>query len=172
MKKINEILTNISNIAMDISIINFKAMLVCQKLGFNGFKRWHKCYSQKFFDYVMCLEMKSFDFYGASLGTTGGVPEYEAKSIVYHFQTFKEFADKSLESLGSLNKEFVELTGFDAPIIAEIKCSLLKQIEKCNRMIYRYKSIGSEATGLHDLHVYDDELHTKMKSKEAEYVRT
>lgn len=169
MKSIKEILTAISNIVMELSILNFQSMLVCQKLGFNGFKRWHKYYSKDYYDLVMCLEMKAFDYYSTTLDATSDVKSYDAKSIIYHFQSFKDLADKHLADLGTLNKEFVELTGFEAPKMCDIKCLLMKQIEKCNRMVYRYKSIGSEATGLHDIHVYDDELHKKMKQKEADY---
>lgn len=166
MKSIKEILTGISNILMEVSILNYQAMLSCQKLGFNGFKRWHKCYSKKYYDLSICLEMKAFDFYATELDAPTDVVSYDAKSIIYHFQTFKDTIESDLSRLGSLNKEFFELTGFEAPFVGEIKRYMLKQVEKCNRMVYRYKSIGSEATGLHDLHVYDDELHKKMKLKE------
>lgn len=169
MKSINEILTQIANIAMDLSILNFKAMSICQKIGFNGFKRWHKKYASEYYDVVVCLELKAFDYYSVKLETTGGKIEYEPKTIIYHFQMFKEKAERYIAELGELNKEFVALTGFDAPKSDCLKCLILKQIEKCNRMVNRYKSIGSEATGLHDLHVYDDDLHLKLK--EAENVR-
>lgn len=169
MKSIKEILTEIANISMRLSILNFKSMSICQKLGFNGFKRWHKCYAKELFDLSICLELKAFDFYSVIIEPVGETLDYDAKSLIYHFQSYKEHAEKSLAELGTLNKEFIELTGFKAPVIKHIKRILLKQIEKCTRIVYRYKSIGSEATGLHDLHMYDDELHKKLKRKEEEH---
>jgi hypothetical protein len=169
MKSIKEILTDLSNILMRMSILNFKSMTICQKLGFNGFKRWHRCYAKELFDKSICLEIKAFDYYSVMLEPNPEAIDYDAKSLIYHFQSYREYAEKSLSEIGSLNKEFYEVTGFEAPIVCEVKCILLKQIEKCNRMVARYKSIGSEATGLHDLHVYDDELHKKMKEKEVKH---
>lgn len=168
MKTIKEIMTGIANIAMSLSILNFKATSICQKLGFNGFKRWHKCFAKEFFEYVMCIEMKAFDYFSTSLDLTGDSVDYEPKNAMYHFQAYKDIAEKYLAELGEYNKEFVELTGFEAPFTDCIKSKLLKQIEKCSRVIFRYKSIGSEATGLHDLHLFDDELHKKLKLKEVE----
>lgn len=166
MKSIKELLSEIANIAMDLSILNFKSMSCCQQLGFNGFKRWHRCYSKEFHNFVICLENKAFDYYAVDLDLSGSKLDYSPKSITYHFQSYKEYAEKHLEKLGMLNKQFMEVTGFHAPKTEEMKKILLKQIEKCSRMIYRYKSIGSEATGLHDLHTYDDRLHDKMKKYE------
>lgn len=168
MKSIKEILSGIADILMRLSIINFKAMSICQKLGFNGFKRWHRCFAKDYFNYLICLETKAFDYYSANLEYKREAIDYDAKSIIFHFQAYKEQAEKSLADIGNLNKEFYDLTGFYAPNIDCVKKMLLKQIEKCTRMIYRYKSIGSEATGLHDLHTYDDILHDKMKKKEEE----
>ena len=168
MKTIKEILTEIANIAMSLSIINFKAVSICQKLGFNGFKRWHKCFAKEFFNYVMCLEMKAFDYYSTSLDLTGDIEDYEPKTLIYHFQSYKDLAEKYLAELGECNKEFVSIVGFEAPLAECIEKKLLKQLEKCNRMVARYKSIGSEATGMHDLHVFDDELHKKMKEVDSD----
>lgn len=168
MKTIKEILNSIADIAMRLSILNFKSMSICQQLGFNGFKRWHRCYSKDFHNFLISLENKAFDYYAISLNLTGGGVEYEPKSIIYHFQYYKEFAETYLHELGDLNKEFYNLTGFSAPKVDKMKKILLKQIEKCTRMVNRYKSIGSEATGLHDLHTYDDRLHDKMKKIEEE----
>lgn len=168
MKSIKEILTEITDISMQLSVLNFKSMAICHKLGFNGFKRWHKCYAKKLFDLSICLELKAFDYYSVIIEPEGEISKYDAKSIIYHFQSFKELLEKALADIGTLNKEFIDLTGFNAPVVKHIKKILLKQIEKCNRMVYRYKSIGSEATGLHDLHMYDDELHKKLKKKEVE----
>lgn len=169
MKSIKEILTEIANISMELSILNFKSMSICQKLGFNGFKRWHKCYAKELFDLSICLELKAFDFYAVIVEPVGKALDYDAKSLIYHFQSYKEIADKKLVELGELNKDFIELTGFKAPVIKHIRKILLKQVEKCTRIIYRYKSIGSEATGLHDLHMIDDELHKKLKKKDEEH---
>jgi hypothetical protein len=169
MKSIKEILSEMANIEMRLSIINFKAMSICQQLGFNGFKRWHRCFSKDFYNFVICLETKAFDYYAVDLDLTGDLVDYKASSIIYHFQLYKEQAEKALAELGTLNKDFYELTGFEAPKADKTKKILLKQIEKCTRMINRYKSIGSEATGLHDLHTYDDRLHEKMKKIEEEH---
>lgn len=168
MKSIKEILTEITDITMELSILNFKSMTICQRLGFNGFKRWHKCYAKELFDLSICLELKAFDYYSVNIEPTGEISRYEAKSIIYHFQTFKELLEKALTDIGLLNKEFIDLTGFNAPVVKHIKKILLKQIEKSNRLIFRYKSIGSEATGMHDIHMFDDELHKKYKRKEEE----
>lgn len=167
MKTIKEILTEIANIAMSLSIINFKSVSICQKLGFNGFKRWHKCFAKEFYDYVICLEMKAFDYYSTSLDLTGDIEDYEPKTLVNHFQAYKTIAEKFLAELGECNKEFMGIVGFEAPLAECMEKKLLKQLEKCNRMVARYKSIGSEATGLHDLHVFDDELHKKLKEEES-----
>lgn len=166
MRTIQQILNDISNIACKYACLHKKAMALCQKWSFNGFKRYHRIKSKEFYNIVLKLENKAYDFYGIELGSDNTTPLYEPANILSHFQLWISIVESDLKMIGNLNKEFYDVTGFEAPHVDCMKCIFLKEIEKNKRRLARFKQIGTEATALHDLHRQDDAIHEKMKEKE------
>lgn len=166
MRTVKEILTDISNICLEHIMINSDAMNACHSLGYNGLKRWHRVKYKKFNDFLICLENKSIDYYDFKIKDLKSITKYEPTSIIVHISNYLEILKKDLDKISSLNKEFYEVTGFEAPKLCEIKKEFLKSIEKSKRIIKRYQEIGNHAIAIADLHQFDDRLHEKIKQYE------
>jgi hypothetical protein len=166
MRTIQQILKDIADVATKYANLHMQAMSWCQMWVFNGHKRYHRCKSKEFYNIVLKLKNKSYDYFGVDIRPENSTLSYEPSNILAHFQMWLTSLETDLKLIGNLNKEFFELTGFDAPHVDCMKKIFLKEIEKCKRKITRFKQIGSEAVALHDLHMQDDRLHERMKEVE------
>lgn len=169
MRTIKEILTDISDLYLKHIMINSNALNICQYLGYNGLKRWHRIKFKKFNDLFLKINCKSFDFYGVEIKTENVKIVYEPTTIIIHISNYLDILKEDFDKLGKLNKEFFELTGFDAPKTCIVKKEFSRSIEKCKRILNRYQEIGNHSIAIADLHYFDDKLHKKCKKIEEEY---
>lgn len=169
MRTIKDILTDISTLYLRHIMINSNALNICQYLGYNGLKRWHRIKFKKFNDLFVRVNCKSFDYYGIEIKNENVNVVYQPSTIIMHINNYLDILKKDLDKLGELNKEFYEVTGFEAPKSCIVKKEFLRSIEKCNRMLNRYQEIGNHSIAIADLHKYDDKLHKKCKKYEEEH---
>lgn len=169
MRTIKAVLTDISSLYLKHLMINLNASNICHYLGYNGLKRWHRIKYKKFNDLFVRVNCKSFDYYDVEIKNEDVKVSYEPTSIIIHINNYLEILKSDLSKLGELNKEFIELTGFDAPKTHIVKKEFLRSIEKCKRMLNRYQEIGNHSIAISDLHSFDDRLHKKLKKLEEEH---
>lgn len=167
MRTTKEILTDLGSCYLAQVMLHMDSMNVCQSLGYNGLKRFHRCKIKEFNNYLICLENKSIDYWGIVLTNIKADESYKPSSIMNHASSMIEKLETVLKKLGELNNEFLQLHGTFAPDAqCAIKCTF-KVMEKYKRIIKRYEEIGNHATAIHDLHTWDDILHKKMKEYES-----
>lgn len=167
MRTTKEILTDLGSCYLAQVMLHMDSMNVCQSLGYNGLKRFHRCKIKEFNNYLICLENKSIDYWGIVLTNIKADESYKPSSIMNHASSMVEKLETHLKKLGELNNEFLQLHGTFAPDAeCAIKCTF-KVMEKYKRIIKRYEEIGNHATAIHDLHTWDGILHKKMKEYES-----
>ena len=67
MRTTKEILTDLGSYYLSQVMLHMDSMNVCQSLGYNGLKRFHRCKVKEFNNYLICLENKSIDYWGIIL---------------------------------------------------------------------------------------------------------
>lgn len=167
MRTIAEILKDIHDIACKQAMLHKIASSYMQINTLNGLKRKYRVISKKYYDLSFSVMTKAYDYYEVKISPLENIVEYSPTNVIYHFDKWKDLAQKDLDKIGELNKEFYELTGFDAPKTHEIKKMLLKQIEKSKRILHKYKSMGNESSFMVELYAYDRFLHEKYKQIEG-----
>lgn len=161
--EIDQVYKNIDNILLTHIMINDKAMKFTQSIGYNGFKRMHRCLSKE----LMCLHQKLvtcyFDKYRKVLDTNVDTPLYNPVDLKSHLEKWKNILSISIQELGELNQEHFDLVGITNDVVEDtLKCFMCK-LEKINRWITRFDESMWNSI---DCHLVDDYLHKKMKKKE------
>lgn len=142
--------------------ISEQAMIAMQALGYNGFKRLHRCDAKKY----ECLRLKLanglFDKYRTKLKFKCSHVEYEPVSLRDHLATWDMKLEQSIKELAKLSKEFFDATGTINPVIKKALCLMTHHFEKTGRWYARFEDTNWLA---HDVHVLDDRVHDKYKRK-------
>lgn len=145
--------------------MNEAAACSCQKLCFNGFKRWHKCYIKNLEKIKAKIRDCVYEQYDIELYPEYPRVDYNPQGIIYHFTMFLDHIEKDIVELGEINKDYYNVSGFHSKYSCRVHKILKEQVKKCRKMINRYKNFSSEATALHDLHMVDDRIHEKLKEE-------
>ena len=161
--EIEQLYKNVDNIILTHLMINDKAMKHCQALGYNGFKRLHRCETK----YLLCLHQKLencyFNRYQKVLNAEVENPIYNPIDFKEHLEKWKELLLKDIQELGELNQEHFDTVGMTNSIIEDLICCFIKKLEKVNRWITRFNESMWNSI---DCHSVDDYLHKKIKKKE------
>lgn len=156
----HELFKKIDAILDEHLLLNKKAMISCQSLGFNGFKRLHRMNTKRF----LCWQLKSanmlFDRYRVPLH------EYSSMDLKEHLATWDKKLEEDIKILGQLNKEYLEKSGVENCVIKDALNLLVKNHEKTGRWYKRFEETDWLS---HDMHVVDDRLHDKFKKEEEHY---
>jgi len=159
-----EILSSAGDIILFHLMLNEKAMNVCHMLGYNGFKRKHRCNTKKFMKYLLKIENQSIDGYQTVSKIDGTDFIYCPLDLKSHLSAWKLELDKAIINMGFLNNQYFSESGIICKQITKpLKC-MFKDREKVCRWIKRFEDTAWMG---HDLHVLDDKLHCKYKKKES-----
>lgn len=144
--------------------LNKLAMNATHSLGYNGFKRWHRCRSRQFFEMKLCLANELFDRFRIVANFKDYEVNYTPMNIEEHLKSWEKTVLESVMELGEINKGYFELTGLECEIVKCAMHKLTRDYEKIGRLIRRFTE--SDWLTL-DMHIVDDKLHCKYKSKEG-----
>ena len=158
-----EIYTEVAEVLCEHKQLNINAMAICQSLGYNGFKRLHRCLSKK----MMCAEISLinnfYDKYRDVFLPPHATATYAPRDLKSHLMEWDKKLLDGITKLGDANKKHFEKVGVENCVIKDIMECMLHDYEKCGRWYKRFEETSWLA---HDLHVLDDRLHDKLKKIE------
>ena len=150
-------------ICKDLMRKHESAMAICQSLGFNGFKRWHRRRTNKYYCWAIGLANELFDNYWKTANLDSMASSYTATSLQEHLAAWDNVLEKALLALIDISCQFAQKTGMtNCYVVSAIKC-IQKDREKTRRWYARFTAANWSA---HDMHRVDDDLHAKEKAKE------
>ena len=141
-------------------------MTATQSLGYNGFKRWHRYRARQYFEYKMCLANELFDKFRIVADFKDYEVNYSPASLEEHLKSWEKAILEAIEELGSINKDYFEVTGMSCKIVKRTMRKMMRDYEKLGRLIKRFNE--SDWLTL-DMHIVDDKLHCKYKEKEEKH---
>lgn len=161
--EIEQIYKNVDNLIISHLMMNDTAMKICQSLGYNGFKRLHRCETK----YLLCkhieLENSYFDKYQKVLNQDNLTFNYTFTTLKEHLEKWKELLNRAIQELGELNQEHFDIIGMTNCTIEDLINCFIKKHEKVCRWIARF---NESDWNIIEVHYVDDCLHKKMKEKE------
>jgi len=159
-----EIYNDIASVLCEHKHINENAMAICQSLGYNGFKRMHRCLSKDLYCLEIDLVNNYFDKYRDVFTIPHTDVNYAPKSLEQHLEWWDKKLLDGIQRLGEANKKHFDKLGVGNCVIKKALKCMLHDYEKCGRWYKRFVETGWLA---HDMHVLDDRLHDKYKAKEG-----
>ena len=163
---IEEIYKRADNLIITHLMVNDDAMKICQSIGYNGFKRLHRCLAKELMCKHQWLNCTYFDRFRKTFETDISIPSYKPVSFKDHLEKWKTLLENGIQELGELNQEYFDLIGFNNEVLECVASIFAKKLEKVNRWITRFNESSWNSI---DIHLVDDELHKKMKEKEGDY---
>ena len=164
-RDINDILSDISDICLKHIMFNSDSISVCQKLNYQGFKRLHRHLSKKFHCMFLTLLNDSINNFDVVPQNHSEFIRYNSSSLKEHLNNRYELLLNDIKILGQLSKEFFEMAGFVNCTIKEMLDCMFRSLSKTKRAIKRFDDNNWLQ---HDIYVYDNYLHKKIKKKEQE----
>lgn len=161
--EIEQVYKNVDNLILTHLMINDDAMKYMQSLGYNGFKRLHRCLVKELLKKHQKLENCYFEKYQKVLNTAVDSTIYEPTTLKYHLEKWKELLFRGIQELGELNQEHFDIVGITNSIIEDLICCFTAKYEKVCRWIMRFNESDWNSI---DCHYVDDYLHKKMKNIE------
>lgn len=144
--------------------LNALAMSAMQSLGYNGFKRWHRCRAKELFALDIELANEFIDRFRIK----GDFKEYELSyspsGMEEHLKAWESALMDGIQELGKAGKDYYELSGMEGCAIKKALEILAKDYRKAGRLLRRFNE--SDWLSL-DMHSVDDKLHKKYKKMEA-----
>lgn len=144
--------------------INEQAMVACQDMGYNGFKRMHRCLAKELF----CLEIELAndlrDKYRMRFEFDNTPVMYNPMSLKDHLAMWDSKLDQAIKALAELNKEHFQKCGTTNCVIDKVFACFVKKYEKTGRW---YKRFEDGQWLVHDCHIIDDNLHSRYKEIEG-----
>lgn len=171
MKMPSEIImakTKLAEIICKLKKLNKASAKSCQKLTFDGYKKWHYCYAEKYEKLAYRVADNVYEQYGSFIEPEVSTPDYDPQGIIYHFTMFLECLENYKMTLGSINKEITTVSGFGSKEAMKALKLVEEQVKTCKRLMTRFKHFSSEATALHDIHMVDDSIYKEYKAKETD----
>ena len=138
-------------------------MIICQSIGYNGFKRWHRRRVKKFKCWSVGLENELFDNYRKQPNISTMPSMYSPTGLKEHLLSWDSCLENALGQLCKLSFKFLEATGVINCFIKKAICRLQKDREKVRRWYHRFEECNWSA---HDIHVLDMFLHEHERKKE------
>ena len=138
------------------------AMSICQKLTYNGHKRYYQLSTLCYTENLLYLKKKAWDMFQFMPMDDSMSEPYTAQGYKEHFLKWEKFLKTCIESLSSLNKQLFAETGIENCTITDVLCHLYKDQERTIRQIKQYNESGWNSI---ELHADDRKLHSKMKHK-------
>jgi len=161
--EIEQIYKNVDTIILSHLMVSDSAMQYTQALGYNGFKRMHKCLTKELLCKHIELETCYFDIYQKVLNAPVDTPTYNPTTLKSHLEKWKELLARHIQELGELNQEHFDVVGVTNHIIEDLIHCFIKKLEKVNRYIKRFNESDWNSM---DCHMVDDCLHKKYKKME------
>lgn len=144
-------------------MINALAMRAAHVMGYNGFKRWHRCRAREFVSLVLALENELYDRFNIVPKFDWEKVEYLPESLKEHLRHWESSAFDGIKSLGEASRLLFDETGMRSCVIEKA----LKVLSKDHEHIARLRERFEESDWLtFDVHAIDDKLHRKFKKKE------
>lgn len=162
---LKNIYDKVSNILQKQIELNKQASCAMQFLGYNGFKRLHRCNSMCFYKLQMKLANHLFNLEQERLSLEPINLTYNPISLKDHLKKWIDEIDNSLKELGELNRQHFETFGICSDIIEETMCLLIHDLGKARRWYAQ-----SNATDWLEMYsfILDEQIHKKYKKKEYE----
>ena len=144
------------------------AMVLCQSWGFNGLKRLYRYFNTCIHHELLCIENEMYDdhFIVAPLNNNHGYQPYHPLDLKDHAHKWLATLKDACSQLAGLNITLVQKTGKQSCHVKAILKDVYKLKEKAHRFLMRAENVQWM---MHDLHVYDDMLHEKIKHKEEKH---
>lgn len=146
--------------------LNMLAMTTLQSMGYNGFKRWHRCRSREFFEMKLCVRTELYDKFRIVANFSDSDISYSPMNMEEHLKTWDEVILEAIQELGQICKDYYETAGVSCDIAKRAMQIMMKDYEKVGRYLKRFTE--SDWLTL-DMHIIDDSLHSKYKEKEKEH---
>lgn len=162
-ERVREAYGTAHEVLSSLCALNALAMRAAHVMGYNGFKRWHRCRAREFLSLAMLLENELFDRFGIVPKFDWNKVEYSPESIKEHLRNWESAALDGLKSLGDVNRTLFGETGMLSPVVEKALKTLRKDHERVARLRERFEE--SEWLTF-DVHGIDDRLHKKFKKKE------
>lgn len=143
--------------------LNMLAMTATQSMGYNGFKRWHRYRTRQFLEYKLCARNELYDKFRIVPDFKDVELSYAPTSMEEHLKAWDKALLDAIQELGSINKEYYEVSGVDCSIATCAMKKMMRDYEKVGRYLKRFTE--SDWLTL-DMHIVDDKLHCKYKEKE------
>lgn len=160
---VEEIYKSTDKIILKHLMINDNAMKIMQSLGYNGFKRLHRCNTRELLKYHIKLENNLFDKYRQILDVSPESIKYDPINMKNHLDKWKQTLNEDIKTLGNLNYEHIQTIGISNDIIEDTLKEFLHDYEKVCRYYMRFNESNWNPI---DIHVVDDKLHEKIKKYE------
>lgn len=160
---VEEIYKSIDKILLKNIMLNDDAMKIMQSLGYNGFKRMHRCNIRELLECHIKLENYMFDKYRHILEVTPEINKYDPVNMKNHLDKWKQSLEEDIKSLGDLNYKHIEVIGISNCIVEDVLKELLHDYEKVCRYYARFNESNWNPI---DIHFVDDNLHEKIKKYE------
>lgn len=166
MENLKSIYDRVSYIFEKHAQLNKEASACLQSMGFNGFKRLHRCNCKKFQYWQMKLANILFNVKREKLDLQAMTINYNPKSLKEHLKAWLEELQYSLKELGELNKMHFESCGQTSKIIECAMDLMLDDLGNIQRYMYQGElSDWLELWGF----LLDEKIHLKYKKKEEEH---
>lgn len=159
---------NVEKICTTNCKLNQIAMSICQSIGYNGFKRWHRYRSKEFYKLKLKLNSDIYSKFKIISDFKDYTVNYKPNSLEEHLKAWKNSNLNSIQELGELQKTYFENTGTECKIIRKLINILSKDYDK----ICKYYTRFTESDWLTlDMHIVDDSIHEYYKCKEEKHER-
>lgn len=146
--------------------LNMLAMSSLQAMGYNGFKRWHRCRVRKFMELKLKLRCEMYDRFRIKADFKDVELTYDPSSMEEHLKSWEKAILDGVKEIGTISKDFYSSTGVQCEIASCMMDCMMKDYEKVTRYLKRFTE--SDWLTL-DMHIVDDALHCKYKTKEKEH---
>jgi hypothetical protein len=158
-----EILEKVDEILLFHLMLNGDAMKAAHALGYNGFKRMHRCNEKYFNGLHLAIENEATDDFRMMLDSDVDFAKYKPSDLKDHLVKWDSVLAKDITELGMLNNAFRMHRGQGLRVIKKALCRMKKNYEKTGRWIKRFNESGWAP---HDMHTIDDKIHADWKCRE------
>ena len=137
------------------------AMVQTHAWGYNGFKRMHEVLCEYLDYWCRKLEKEMRDEHELSPALTHmPYAAYQVTDIKNHAHTWYQTIKDACTQISTLNTQMMQTTGKQSCIMKQfVNC-----LYKMKQIAWRFIKRGEHCQWMeHDIHVYDDRLHDKMK---------
>jgi len=164
--EVRDVYSRLYNILCIHTKLNILSMSALQSMGYNGFKRWHRCRVRDFMELKLKLRCEMYDKFRIKPSFNDVEVNYDPTSMEEHLKSWDKALLDGIQELGNISKEFYQIAGISCEIAKCAMHKMMKDYEKVGR--YHKRFTESDWLTL-DMHIIDDSLHCKYKAKEEEH---